>query len=117
MSNRKTYPEPLGTVFLAGLDGFVYEIPEDVALTYRITPDRIKELGHLPISAERVGAGEPEVIGHHFVIGPDGVYGPHTDLLFGTAIANDGRYYSGWHRHLHGTELAEFEKREDIPLV
>jgi hypothetical protein len=117
MSNRKIYPEPLGTVFLAGLDGCVYEIPEEVALTYRITSARIKELGHLPIAAKHAGATEPEVVGHHYVIGPDGTYGPHSYLLFGTAIASDGRYYSGWHRHPHSTELAEFEKRDDIPLV
>jgi hypothetical protein len=115
MSNRKIYPQPLGTVFLAGFDGCVYEIPEEVALTYRITPVRVKELGHLPVSAKQVV--EPEVVGHHYVIGPDGTYGPHADLLFGTAIASDGRYYSGWHRHPSGTELAEFEKRADIPLV
>ena len=80
--------------------------------------DRLaKELGHLPASATRGASSDPEVVGHHYVIGADGVYGPHTDLLFGTAIASDGRYYTGWHRHPHGTELAEFERRADIPLV
>ena len=58
-----------------------------------------------------------EVAGHHFVVGPDGRFGPHTDVLYGTALDSDGRYYTGWHHHPNGTELAQFEHREESPFV
>jgi hypothetical protein len=116
MSKPSLFPQPLDTIFLAGLDGFVYELPEEVAKRYRITPARVEALGHLPL-APYPPATPPEVVGHHFVVNADGVYGPHTDVLLGTAIASDGRYYTGWHRHPHGTELATFENRQDIPFV
>jgi hypothetical protein len=45
----KVYPEPLGSIFLTGLDGFVYEFPAAIANQHRVSPERIKELGHLPI--------------------------------------------------------------------
>jgi hypothetical protein len=116
MSKPSLFPQPLGTIFLTGPDGFVYELPEEVAEKYRITQPRIAELGHLPLAAYP-RANRPEVVGHHFVVNADGVYGPHIDVLLGTAIANDGRYYTGWHRHPNGTELAIFENQQDIPLV
>lgn len=116
MSKPSFFPQPLGTIFLTGPDGFVYEVPEEVAKKYRITPDRVAELEHLPLTAYPSANG-PEVVGHHFVVNADGVYGPHTDVLLGTAIASDGRYYTGWHRHPQRTELAIFENQQDIPVV
>jgi hypothetical protein len=116
MSKPSFFPQPPGTIFLTGPDGVVYEVPEEVAKEYRVTPDRVAELGHLALTVNS-SANEPEVVGHHFVVNADGVYGPHTDVLLGTAIASDGRYYTGWHRHPQGTELAIFENQQDIPLV
>jgi hypothetical protein len=116
MSKLSFFRQPLGTIFLTGPDGFVYEVPEEVAKEYRITPARVAELGHLPLTVYSSANG-PEVVGHHFVVNANGVYGPHTDVLLGTAIASDGRYYTGWHRHPQGTELAIFENQQDIPLV
>jgi hypothetical protein len=116
MSKPSLFPQPLGTIFLTGPDGFVYELPEEVAKEYRIPVARLEELGHLPLEPYP-RATQPEVVGHHFVVNENGVYGPHTDVLLGTAIAGDGRYYTGWHRHPQGTELAVFEDRQDIPLV
>jgi hypothetical protein len=116
MSKPSLFPQPLDTIFLTGPDGFVYELPRNIAQTYRITSERIAELGHLPLKPYPP-AVEPEVMGHHFVVNADGVYGPHSDLLLGTAVAGDGRYYTGWHRHPHGTELAIFENQQDIPVV
>ena len=116
MSKPSFFPESLGTIFLTGPGGFVYEMPEEVAKEYRVAQDRVAELEHLP-STVCPSANGPEVVGHHFVVNADGVYGPHTDVLLGTAIASDGRYYTGWHRHPQGTEQAIFENQQDIPLV
>ena len=72
MSKPSFFPQPLGTIFLTGPDGFVYEVPEEVAKEYRITPGRVAELGHLPLTAYSSANG-PEVVGHHFVVNADGV--------------------------------------------
>jgi hypothetical protein len=109
----KLYPEPLGSVFLTGLDGLVYEFPEAIAKPYRVSPERIKELGRLPIVpyTELVlpnpNAGD-EVSARHYVLREDGQYGPHADLLYGTALAADGIYYAGLHIHSDGGFVARF---------
>src|SRR5258708_1407735 len=38
MSKPSFFPQPLGTIFLTGPDGFAYEVPEEVAKEYRIKP-------------------------------------------------------------------------------
>ena len=116
----KVYPEPLGSVFLTGLDGFVYEFPELLAKQHRVSPERIKELGHLPIvpytglipptgSVPPVANAGDEVSARHFVLREDGQYGPHSDLLYGTAVSEeDGIFYTGLHFHPGGGFAAKF---------
>ena len=101
----KLYPEPLGSIFLTGLDGFVYEFPATIAKKHRVSPERIKELGHLPIVPYTTlvlpnpNEGD-EVSARHYVLREDGQYGPHTDLLYGTAVSEeDGICYTGLHFH------------------
>jgi hypothetical protein len=110
----KVYPEPLGSIFLTGPDGFMYEFPESLAKQYRVSPERVKELGHLPITpyTKMVPApanDEEEVSARHFVIREDGQFGPHSNVLLGTAISqNDGVCYTGYHYHPDGSERAIF---------
>ena len=109
----KVYPEPLGSIFLTGPDGFIYEFPESVAKQYRVSPERMKELGHLPISSytkmSPVAGNEEEVSARHFVIREDGQFGPHSNVLLGTAISqDDGVCYTGYHYHPDGSERAIF---------
>jgi hypothetical protein len=114
-NNVKTYPEPLDSIFSLSPDGKVYEIPVQLAEQLQVQPERMKELGHLPFFPH--SDAPVEVTGRHFVVGPDGRFGPHTDVLYGTALDSDGRYYTGWHHHPNGTELAVFEHREESPMV
>jgi hypothetical protein len=114
----KLYPEPLGSVFLTGLDGLVYEFPEAIARQHRVSPERIKELGHLPIAPYTklvlpdASTGD-EVSARHYVLREDGHYGPHADLLYGTAISEaDGICYTGLHIHPNGNFAARFLKDE-----
>ncbi len=110
----KQYPEPLGSIFLTGPDGFVYEFPEEVAKQHRVSLERIKELGHLPIAPYTslvlpdVHSGD-EVSARHFVLRADGQFGPHSDVLYGTAINQDDGYcYTGFHFHPAGSDTAKF---------
>src|SRR5260221_4555686 len=112
MSKPSVFPQRLGTIFLTGPDCFDYQVPEEVARKYRMTPARVVELRHLPLAAYPSANG-PEVVGHHFVVNADGGYGPHTDVLLGTAIASDGRYYTGWPRPTQGTKLAVIGNHQD----
>lgn len=117
----KVYPEPLGSIFLTGPDGFIYEFPESLAKQYRVTPERIKELGHLPIApyTKMVPAtvNEEEVSARHFVIREDGQFGPHSDVLFGTAVSqHDNLCYTGYHVHPNGGLTAIFMEGIDEPF-
>jgi hypothetical protein len=110
----KQYPEPLGSIFLTGMDGFVYEFPQAIAEQHRVSPDRIKELGHLPIvpytqlALPAPNQGD-EVSARHYVLRDDGQFGPHSDLLHGTAYSiEDGICYTGLHFHPGGGFLAKF---------
>ena len=114
-NNVKTYPEPLDSIFALSPDGKVYEIPVQQAEQLQVHAERMKELGHLPFFPH--SDAPVEVTGRHFVVGPDGRFGPHTDVLYGTALDSDGHYYTGWHHHPNGTELAVFEHREESPIV
>jgi hypothetical protein len=112
--SMKLYPEPLGSVFLTGLDGHVYEFPEAIARQHQVSPERIKELGHLPIVPytklvlPNSNEGD-EVSARHYVLREDGQYGPHSDLLYGTAVSEeDGVCYVGLHFHPHGGFPARF---------
>jgi hypothetical protein len=110
----KVYPEPLGSIFLTGLDGFVYEFPAAIANQHRVSPERIKELGHLPIVPyTRLVLPNPnqgdEVSARHYVLRDDGQYAPHSDLLYGTAVSEeDGICYTGLHFHPGGGFGARF---------
>jgi hypothetical protein len=113
--SMKLYPEPLGSVFLTGLDGLVYEFPEAAAKQHQVSPERIKELGHLPIVPytklvlPNSNEGD-EVSARHYVLRDDGQYGPHSDLLYGAAVSEkDGICYVGLHFHPHGGFLARFD--------
>ncbi|HKM57712.1 MAG TPA: hypothetical protein VJX28_03135 [Chthoniobacterales bacterium] len=110
----KLYPEPLGSIFLTGLDGFVYELPEAVAKQHRVSPERLKELGHLPIIPctslvlDNTKEGD-EVSARHYVLREDGQFGPHSEVLYGTAVAqDDGFCYTGYHFHPDGSATARF---------
>src|SRR5260370_32692959 len=87
MSKPSFFPQPLGTIFLTGPDGFVYEVPEEVAKKYRMTSARVVEFRHLPLAAYPSANG-PEVLCHPFVVNSDGVDGPPTDVLLGPATAS-----------------------------
>ena len=110
----KLYPEPLGSVFLTGLDGFIYEFPEEMARQYRVSPERVKELGHLPLAPyTSLALPNPnegdEVSARHYVLREDGQYGPHSDVLYGTAVAEEsGICFTGFHFHPGGSFTARF---------
>src|SRR5258708_15264892 len=86
MSKPSFFPQPLGTIFLTGPDGFVYEVPEEVAKKYRMTSARFLEPRHLPLAAYPSANG-PWGVCPHFVVNADGVYGPHTHVPLSTGIA------------------------------
>jgi hypothetical protein len=118
----KLYPEPLGSIFLTGPDGIVYEFPEAMAKEYRVSAERVKELGHLPIAPytklvhENPDDGD-EVSARHYVLGDDGQYGPHAGLLFGTAFSEkEGCYCTGFHYHPDGGFAATFLASEPAHL-
>ncbi len=112
MSETPSAPRPrvaLGTTFLTGEDGRVYELPLDVAERYVVTPERERALGHLPILPYTKLQPKPddddgfEVGGRHLVQQENGLTGYHTEWVFGTyRSAVDGNYYSGIHRHPYG---------------
>jgi hypothetical protein len=111
--SMKQFPEPLGSVFLTGLDGFIYELPEALARQHRVSPERIKELGHLPIAPYpgmvAPASADDEVSARHYVLRDDSQFGPHTDLLYGTAVSeDDGICYTGLHFHPTGGFAARF---------
>jgi hypothetical protein len=119
--STKQYPEPLGSIFLTGPDGFVYEFPEAIAKQYRVTPERTKELGHLPIAPYTSlvlpqANDQDEVSARHFVLREDGQFGPHSDVLYGTAINQDNDIcYTGFHFHPNGSTRAKFLNLADQP--
>jgi len=101
----------LSTIFATGADGKIYEIPAATASEFVVTPERVKELGHLPILPytkllEPIAADEPEqeleeVGGRHKMILRSGRYGWHTDLQYGTyRWVSNGCYYTGFHAHI-----------------
>ena len=113
----KQFPEPLGSIFLTGLDGFIYEFPEALARQHRVSSERIKELGHLPIAPYpgmvAPASADDEVSARHYVLRDDGQFGPHTDLLYGTAVSeDDGIYYAGLHFHPYGRFCGQIFKRQ-----
>jgi len=102
----------LNTIFATGADGKIYEIPAASASEFLITPERVKELGHLPIlpytklaaPSPSVTEGElEEVGGRHRVLLRNGTFGWHTDFAYGTyRWVSNGQYYTGWHAHIWG---------------
>ena len=123
MADDKTGVVKLDTVFLTGPGGRVYELPAAVAEQYLVRPDRISELGHLPIvpygcqdKLEPPARAAPsrnetyDVEGRHMVFGYDqwsGTYRHywHFEVLDGTFLGVDGVYYQGPHYHPYQTEL------------
>lgn len=111
----------LNTTFLTGPGGLIYEIPLDVAASYVVSPERVKELGHLPIrpyqfeqstdpvlTENEVASEQYDVEGRHLGLGIDqwGKYTTwHNDCRYGAYIGTDGHSYFGIHRHPWGTEL------------
>ncbi len=101
----------LDTIFATGPDGKIYEIPSASASEFLITPERVKELGHLPITPYTKLASaispvkdeeEAEVGGRHKVY-RNGRMVWHHDWEYGTyRWVCDGRYYTGWHCHPWG---------------
>ena len=105
-----TEPRALGTVFLTGPGGHMYEIPREVAEQHLVTLARLRELGHLPIVPYGAGQASPssmddEVGGRHQVMLPSGAMGYHSEVQYGTFQAPDGAYYTGDHYHPYGTEM------------
>ena len=102
------YHEPvlLDTLFLRGPDGTTYEIPLTEALRFRVTPERVRELGHAPFPP-----AEDEVVGHHKIpssspADPTG-WTFHTTWEFGAYYdQNAGRFAVGMHRHPYGDDRA-----------
>src|SRR5258708_20191859 len=76
MSKPSFFPQPLGTIFLTGPDGFVYEVPEEVARKYRMTPARVVELRHLPLAALPSPHG-PQALCPQFGVNSHVSYLPH----------------------------------------
>jgi hypothetical protein len=113
----------LDSLFLTGPDGAIYEFPAALAAQHRITTQREKELGHLPIRPYPIVCGlsadttadsdADEVSGRHKVVGPGGGAVPsnwtfHQTLEFGTYLdPKTGRYVQGIHRHPWGDERGE----------
>lgn len=104
----------LESVFLTGPGGGIYEIPAQIAEQYRVSAERISELGHLPIRPyEMPTEGEDEVGGRHKVASGSGGAIPsawtfHQTWEFGTYLeAGSGRYIQGIHRHPWGDERGE----------
>jgi hypothetical protein len=130
MTTKTTSEKPtqrLESVFLTGPGDLIYEIPKEVAAKHVVTSERIKELGHLPIapysviskSAETHTPGtvhqhfspevaEADVEGRHMAWNPVLGWVWHGNVLFGTARAVDGFFYTGPHYHPYGNELAIF---------
>src|SRR5260370_40754721 len=77
MSKPSFFPQPLGTIFLTGPDGFVYEVPEEVAKKYRMTSARVLGLQHPP-PPPHPSAHCPQVFCPHFVLHSHCAYAPHT---------------------------------------
>jgi len=107
----------LGSIFATSANGKIYEIPTARALEFMITPERAKELGHLPIlpytklahpremeaPTEELG----EVVGRHRGRLADGSWGFNRDWVYGTyRCYTNGAYYVGWHRHPWGDHWA-----------
>jgi hypothetical protein len=105
-------PEPLDVVFLFDRHGHAYELPRPLADAHRLTPARLRELGHLPydvrdVTARMTDADEPEVGGRHRTMSPQGMSQYHADVRFGTYVWSDGQLYRGDHFHPYGDERAE----------
>ena len=103
----------LDTTFLTGHGGRVYELPRDVAERYALTMERMREIGHLPITpygvsetlARQGASGGGDVEGRHLVMLPSGSMGYHSDVQYGAFLWTDGHTYIGDHYHPYGTEL------------
>lgn len=127
MSTSTPPPIALGTVFVTAPDGKIFELPRSVAESYVVTPEREKELGHLPLqpytalvprTPPPIGA---EVSLRHRVapLGPGAslpeawVY--HTTWEYGAYMdAASGDFMVGFHRHPYATEEAETASESDF---
>lgn len=111
----------LNSIFLTAPGGLIYEIPEHLAKTHILTPERMVELGgHLPITPYVSDPGEAgvataaseepsgDVRGHHRVIGDRWPTGGryHREPQYGTYRGSDGVTYCGYHYHPFGDEGA-----------
>lgn len=102
----------LNTIFVTGADGKIYEIPAAKAAEFVITPERMKELCHLPIlpytkvatRATRKKKKElAEVGGRHKTMLMDGTFEWSRDWVYGAyRWVCDGNYYTGRHAHPWG---------------
>lgn len=91
--------EKSNSVYAAGADGTLYELPADVAKKHEVTEDRARALGDVPIIPAAEGA-EDEVGGRHRVWLRDGTYRYHNDWLYGPYLWHaDYSYYNGYHWH------------------
>jgi hypothetical protein len=124
MAPETAAPVKLDSTFLTGPGGFVYELPCAEAQKYIITPERVKELGHLPVTpygtqagsmhshvlAATTGAGEEasDVEGRHLARNAFGRWVWHDWPVHGTFRGPDGVFYRGVHFHPYGTEIGVF---------
>lgn len=109
----------LDSHFLMDSNGKVYEIPASDLDGYCVTPEREKEIGHLPFDVksfvrilESAHGESGEVEGHHLVQdSAGGMWTAHTDWQYGAFIdPSDGSFCVAFHRHPHGdiqVEVAE----------
>jgi hypothetical protein len=103
-------PRRLDTIFLTGPGGLVYEFPRELATQHLVSPERVKELGHLPIlpyGARVPDDDDDEVGGRHLVTQTSGALGFHRDARFGVYRWSDGYYYQGEHYHPYGNDHGE----------
>jgi hypothetical protein len=104
-------PVRLDTVFVTGPGGRIFELPHAVAEKHALTMERMRELGHLPITPYGVNpnasgsGGSGDVEGRHLVMLPSGAMGYHADVQYGAFLWTDGNTYVGDHYHPYGTEL------------
>ncbi len=113
MSTETTATVKMDSTFLTGPGGLVYELPLAEASKYVVTPQRVKELGHLPVvpygtqgSASTAASAETsDVEGRHLAWNPTFGWVWHSNYLYGPFLAADGFYYRGVHYHPYGNEL------------
>jgi hypothetical protein len=110
-SDAPRAPIRLDSVFVTGAGGRIYELPAAVAEQYALSMDRMRQIGHIPITPYGVDAnasaryGGGDVEGRHLVMLPSGAMGYHVDVQYGAFLWTDGNYYVGDHYHPYGTEI------------